>query len=126
MNDDWDAASGPIQLLAGRWTLAVMVQLTDGGRRYQDLHETLDGISNKVLTETLRRAERDGLVTRHLDKGRIETATLYELTDLGRSLDEPLAAVGEWATRNWRAVEAARRRWDQLRRPNSQVRHGTE
>jgi DNA-binding HxlR family transcriptional regulator len=126
MNDDWDAASGPIQLLAGRWTLAVMVQLTDGGRRYQDLHETLDGISNKVLTETLRRAERDGLVTRHLDEGRIETATLYELTDLGRSLDEPLAAVGEWATRNWRAVEAARRRWDQLRRPNSQVRHGTE
>ena len=126
MNDDWDAASGPIQLFAGRWTLAVMVQLTDGGRRYQDLHETLDGISNKVLTETLRRAERDGLVTRHLDEGRIETATLYELTDLGRSLDEPLAAVGEWATRNWRAVEAARRRWDQLRRPNSQVRHGTE
>jgi DNA-binding HxlR family transcriptional regulator len=126
MSDAWEAASGPIQLLAGRWTLAVMAQLTDGGRRYQDLHETLDGISYKVLTETLRRAERDGLVTRHLDEGRIETATLYELTDLGRSLDEPLAAVGEWAARNWQDVEAARRRWDQLRRSNGQVRHGTE
>jgi DNA-binding HxlR family transcriptional regulator len=48
-----------------------------------------------VLTETLRRAERDGLVTRHLDPGRIETATVYELTDLGRSLDAPLVSIAE-------------------------------
>jgi len=46
------------------------------GRRYQDLYGALDGISHKVLTETLRRAERDGLVGRHLDEDRIETATL--------------------------------------------------
>jgi DNA-binding PadR family transcriptional regulator len=43
----------------------------------------VDGISYKVLTDTLRRAERDGLITRHLDPGRVETATLYKLTDLG-------------------------------------------
>ena len=48
--------------------------------------------------------------------GRIETATLYELTDLGRSLDVPLAAMTEWADRTWQAVEAARHRWDRLRR----------
>jgi DNA-binding HxlR family transcriptional regulator len=50
------------------------------GRRYQDLHDVLDGISHKVRTETLRRSERDGLITRQLDPGRVETATLYELT----------------------------------------------
>ena len=56
--------------------------------------------SYEVLTETLCRAERDGLVVRHLDGERIETATLYELTDLGRSLDAPLAAIAEWSDRN--------------------------
>jgi DNA-binding HxlR family transcriptional regulator len=104
------------RLLAGRWTLAVLGQLVDGGRRYQDLYDALDGISYKMLTDTLRRAERDGLIVRHLDGGRIETATLYELTDLGGSLDVPLAAMTEWADANWQTVEAARRHWGRLRR----------
>ena len=94
----------------------MLEQLGDSGRRYQYLHDALDGVSYKVLTETLRRAERDGLITRHLDLGRVETATLYELTDLGRSLNAPLAAFAEWVDVNWASVEAARRRWDQLRR----------
>lgn len=94
----------------------VLAQLANGGHRYQDLFDALDGISYKVLTETLRRAERDGLIARHLDGERIETATLYELTDLGRSLNAPLAAMAEWAERNWQAVEASRSHWDQLRR----------
>lgn len=105
-----------IHLLAGRWTLAVLTQLGQKGRRYQELHDALDGITHKVLTDTLRRAERDGLIARHLDPARVETATLYELTDLGRSLEVPLAALDEWVDPNWRSVEAARRRWDQLRR----------
>ena len=65
----------------------------------------------RVLTDTLRRAERDGLVSRRLDSGRTDTATLYELTDLGRSLDEPLGALGRWAETHWHLVEAARRTW---------------
>ncbi len=72
----------------------------------------MDGISHKVLTETLRRAESDGLISRTLDPERVETATLYELTDLGRSLVEPLAALGQWVDANWHLVDAARRRWD--------------
>jgi DNA-binding HxlR family transcriptional regulator len=103
------------RLLAGRWTLAVLRQLVNCGRRYQDLQDALDGISYKMLTDTLRRAERDGLIVRHLDGGRIETATLYELTDLGRSLDVPLAAMTEWADANWLTVEEARRHWGRLR-----------
>ena len=53
-----------VHLLAGRWALAVLAELEKSGRRYQDLHDALDGISYKVLTETLRRAERDGLISR--------------------------------------------------------------
>jgi DNA-binding HxlR family transcriptional regulator len=64
-----------------------------------------------VLTETLRRAERDGLIRRHLDSGRMDTANLYELTDLGRSLEEPLAGLGRWVDANWDQVEAAQGRW---------------
>jgi DNA-binding HxlR family transcriptional regulator len=76
----WRRADPLVRLLAGRWTLAVLAELLEGGRRYQDLHDALDGLSYKVLTETLRRAERDGLIARHLDGERIEIATLYELT----------------------------------------------
>jgi len=65
-------------------------ELLEQGHRYQDLHDSGEGIAHKVLTETLRKAERDGLVTRHLDAEHIDTATLYQLTDLGRSLDVPL------------------------------------
>jgi DNA-binding HxlR family transcriptional regulator len=101
-----------IELLEGRWTLAVLAELQDGGRRYQELDDALDGVSHKVLTDTLRRAERDGLVVRHLDPARVDTATLYQLTDLGRSLDEPLTALERWGDTTWPHVEAARQRWE--------------
>jgi DNA-binding HxlR family transcriptional regulator len=116
MANQWQSSQRIIGVVGSRWTLAVLAELPDRGRRYQELHDALDGISYKMLTETLRRAERDGLVTRRLDPGRVETATLYELTDLGRTLDAPLAAMAEWADANWRSVEAARRHWNLLRR----------
>lgn len=93
---EWRHAAPFVRLLDGRWTLALLSELSEGGRRYQDLNDALDGVSHKVLTDTLRRAERDGLVARHLDPSHVETATLYELTDLGRSLEEPLRVVEQW------------------------------
>lgn len=108
----WQTPGQLVHLLAGRWTLAILAELAGGGRRYQDLHDRIDGIAHKVLTDTLRKAESDGLITRHLDAEHIETATLYELTDLGRSLDAPLAAFDRWVEANWERVEAARRDWD--------------
>jgi DNA-binding HxlR family transcriptional regulator len=104
----------------------VVDELVDGGRRYQDLHDGIDGVAHKVLTETLRRAERDGLITRHLDPKRIETATLYQLTDLGRSLGDPLAAFECWVEANWERVETARRHWDRRSgRPRPRLIFGT-
>jgi DNA-binding HxlR family transcriptional regulator len=102
-----------VRLIMGRWTLKVLAELSAGGRRYQDLYAALGGVSHKVLTDTLRGAERDGLVMRHVDAGRVETATLYRLTDLGRSLDEPLAALDAWTASHWHQVEAARQYWNE-------------
>ena len=111
MTVEWRQPSAFIGLIGGRWTLMLLAELAAGGGRYQDLHDRLNGISHKVLTDTLRRAERDGLIRRHLDSGRTDTANLYELTDLGRSLEEPLAALGRWVDANWDQVEAAQRSW---------------
>ena len=111
MTIEWRRPYALVRLIGGRWTLGVLGELAAGGLRFQDLHDVLDGVSHKVLTDTLRRAECDGLIRRHLDSGRMGTATLYELTDLGRSLDEPLAALGRWADANWELVEAAQRDW---------------
>jgi len=110
-NGLWERSQYLIGIIDGRWTLAVLAELRHGGRRYQELDDALDGVSHKVLTDTLRRAERDGLVVRHLDSSRVDTATLYQLTDLGRSLDQPIIALEQWNIRNWSNVEAARRRW---------------
>ena len=106
----WLTSRRVIGLVDGRWTLAVLGELAGGGRRYLELDDAIDGVSHKVLTETLRRAESDGLVARQIDPSRLDTATLYRLTELGRSLEEPLAVLEQWAKVNWHEVEV-RRRW---------------
>jgi DNA-binding HxlR family transcriptional regulator len=113
--EKWASANLLVRALAGRWTLCILSQLSEGGRRYRDLHDSLDGISHKVLTDTLRRAERDGLVKRHVDTDRVETATLYQLTDLARTLKDPVESLARWIDVNWKTVDAARDEWD-LRR----------
>jgi DNA-binding HxlR family transcriptional regulator len=94
----------------------VVAQLNEGGRRYQEIYDGLDGISYKVLTETLRRAERDGLLARHLAPDRVDTATLYELTEIGRSAIVAMNALAEWVDQHWSGVEACRQHWDTTRR----------
>ena len=97
----WQRSEPLVRLLAGRWTLAVLAQRVVGERRYQELPDPLDGISYKVLTDTLRRCERDGLASRRLDPGRVETATLYQHTDLAHSLEPPINALQAWLDPSW-------------------------
>jgi DNA-binding HxlR family transcriptional regulator len=115
MGNRWEPSQRVISLIDGRWILPIVAELLDGGLRYQELDDALEGVSHKVLTDTLRRAERDGFVVRHLDPGRVDTATLYQLTDLGRSLEVPLRALEQWSGTNWLHVEAARKRWGSRR-----------
>jgi len=82
--------------IGARWTIFVVVALADGPRRFTAIKTHIEGITPKVLTETLRALESDGLVRRD-DFGGNPPHVEYSLTQLGRSLLVPLAAVREWA-----------------------------
>ncbi|TDD28266.1 transcriptional regulator [Kribbella turkmenica] len=79
--------------IANKWTAMVVIVLSDGRRRFGDLRAEVEGISGKVLTETLRDLERDGLVERHV-YAEMPPRVEYELTALGRTLHVPLQALG--------------------------------
>ena len=96
-------------LLANTWNAVVVYALRHGPRRPVELRRAIGGIRPKVLTETLRRLERDALVTRRVyaeAPPRVE----YELTDLGRSLLVPIYALGRWAEQHGEAVLEAQDR----------------
>jgi len=98
-----------LQQIGARWTVFVVNALDDGPRRFGELKGHIRGITPKVLTETLRSLEADGLVSRHeYDENppRVE----YALTPLGRSLLVPLRALRRWAEEHVPDIEAARAR----------------
>jgi DNA-binding HxlR family transcriptional regulator len=97
--------------IAEKWTGLVVLSLGDGTLRFGELRERIGGVAPKVLTQTLRALERDGLLTRKV-YAEVPPRVEYTLTDLGRSLQEPLATVQEWAERNVSRVLAARERAD--------------
>ncbi|MFD5338095.1 winged helix-turn-helix transcriptional regulator [Streptomyces hawaiiensis] len=97
--------------IANKWTAMVVIALSAGRMRFRDLRATVDGISAKVLTETLRDLERDGIVTRHV-YAEVPPRVEYELTTLGRTLHAPLQALGHWAEEHIAEVVAARENYD--------------
>jgi DNA-binding HxlR family transcriptional regulator len=97
--------------IADKWTALLVGALADGSRRFSELRADVGGISEKMLTQTLRSMERDGLVTRRTS-GTVPPRVDYTLTELGLSLEEPLAAVRAWAERHINEVESARAAYD--------------
>ena len=97
--------------MGDKWAVLVIMFLSKGPRRFNELKRVIGGISQRMLTLTLRELEREGLVTRTLFPT-IPPRVDYELTDLGRSLQEPVMALGCWAIRNQPALEEARNRFD--------------
>ena len=93
--------------IGDRWTVLLIITLTDGPRRFSELLRTVDGISQKMLTQTLRSLEADGLVLRTVHP-EIPPRVEYELTELGRSLLEPLGALIDWALTHMGEVQASR------------------
>ncbi|MEU8383747.1 helix-turn-helix domain-containing protein [Streptosporangium sp. NPDC048865] len=100
--------------IANKWTAMVVIVLAGGRRRFGDLRAAVDGISGKVLTDTLRDLERDGLVARHV-YAEMPPRVEYELTSLGHTLREPLQALGRWAEEHIEEVLAARETYDTRR-----------
>ncbi|GAA0864743.1 helix-turn-helix domain-containing protein [Sphingopyxis soli] len=98
--------------VADKWTLLVLEELEDNGvLRFTELARMVPGISQKMLTQTLRAMERDGLVERTVHPV-IPPKVEYRLTDLGHSLGEAFCGVWHWAGDNLDRVEAARKAFD--------------
>lgn len=97
--------------IANKWTTMIVIVLGDGPRRFSDLRGAVDGISGKVLTETLRVLERDGVLDRQV-YAEMPPRVEYELTALGRTLYEPLRALGTWAESHIEEVLVARDEFD--------------
>lgn len=94
-----------------KWTILVIRLLSERRQRFSELHRGIGGISQRMLTQTLRGLERDGLVERTVYPT-IPPRVEYELTERGRTLQEPLRAVAEWALLHQEGIEDARRRFD--------------
>lgn len=97
--------------LASKWAVLVIDALHDGTMRFSELRRRLDGVSQKMLTETLRSLERDGFVTRKVYAS-VPPKVEYTLTPLGASLHEPVSALRHWSERHINEVERAQARHD--------------
>ena len=97
--------------IGDKWTVLVVGSLSQGPLRYNEIRRMVDGISQRMLTLTLKGLERDGLVTRTLFPS-VPPRVDYELTELGRTLREPLEVLFQWATENRGAMLAARERYE--------------
>ncbi|KZE92156.1 putative HTH-type transcriptional regulator YybR [Agromyces sp. NDB4Y10] len=94
-----------------KWSISVLMLLCDSPQRFSRLKRSLGGITQKSLTLTLRRLERNGMVERIVISSS-PVAVEYRITELGRSIESPLVAMSEWAVANLTAVDQARARYD--------------
>ncbi|MFD0994410.1 DNA-binding HxlR family transcriptional regulator [Pseudoclavibacter chungangensis] len=113
--DPYDQDCPSRQLLdriGDRWTVLVVLALADGPRRFSELRRSVGGVSQKMLTQTLRALERDGLVRRTVF-AQVPPRVDYTLTDTGTSLLEPLRGLLDWSSAHMDDVLASRARHDE-------------
>ncbi len=118
--DDWqasgfDAVACPIRNVLDRigdkWTTLTLIALAATPRRFSELHRIMPDISKRMLTQTLRGLERDGLATRHVFPTKPPSVE-YRLSPLGRSVLAPLSGLVEWAEHNYPSIRQARAAFD--------------
>ncbi|HWT61715.1 MAG TPA: helix-turn-helix domain-containing protein [Ochrobactrum sp.] len=105
------AVTDILSRVGDKWTVLVVSYLGNRPMRFNEIRRTVDGISQKMLTTTLRNLERDGFVSRTVFPT-IPPKVEYELTELGRDLLKPVRALGEWAIANEAQVMMARANYD--------------
>jgi len=111
-HEECRAAVDVLARVGDKWTARVVGRLGGGPMRFNELRRSIPGISQRMLTLTLRALERDGIVVRTVFDT-VPPAVEYALTDLGRSLAEPVDRLGSWAIANRGRIAAARRRYDE-------------
>ncbi|WP_417366412.1 winged helix-turn-helix transcriptional regulator [Glutamicibacter arilaitensis] len=103
-----------MQRLGDKWTPLVLLALAGGAQRFSALRQGIGAVTPKVLTNTLRNLERDGLVQRTV-YAQVPVRVDYELTDLGRGILEPMEILRLWSEEHVPKVLAARERFDARR-----------
>jgi DNA-binding HxlR family transcriptional regulator len=111
LSEKCQAVSEVLARVGDKWTVLVVFTLGRGPLRFNELKRSIDGISQRMLTLTLRALERDGLVTRTVFPS-IPPRVEYELTQLGRSLLSPVSALAGWAVEHRGAIDGARKTFD--------------
>src|SRR6516165_8776304 len=97
--------------IGDKWSILMIMTLASRSQRFSELHRAVRDISKRMLTQTLRDLERDGLITRHVFPTKPPSVE-YRLAPLGQSLLEPMANLIEWADRRYSDIHAARARFD--------------
>jgi DNA-binding HxlR family transcriptional regulator len=108
-----------LELIAGKWTMLVLVALEDGRpMRFAELRRRLDGVTSKVLTQTLRALEREGLLIRRVYPT-VPPCVEYRLTKLGEEVGGLVQSITDWSQANIAAIQIAREEFDErtTRRP---------
>jgi DNA-binding HxlR family transcriptional regulator len=111
-SEDCRAVSAVLVRVGDKLSVLVVALLGDGPRRFNEIKRLVGGISQRMLTLTLRGLERDGLVTRTVTASAPPRVD-YALTELGRSLWQPVRLLSEWAREHRTDIEAARQNFDQ-------------
>jgi DNA-binding HxlR family transcriptional regulator len=108
---DCRAVSEVLARVGDKWSVLVVTRLGGGPLRFNELRRSIGGISQRMLTLTLRGLERDGLITRTVF-ATVPPRVEYALTALGRDLLQPVSALGDWALRNQGKIARARDAFD--------------
>ncbi|MWC28753.1 winged helix-turn-helix transcriptional regulator [Paenibacillus sp. MMS18-CY102] len=101
-----------LEVISNKWTVLVFYELETGAKRYHYLKKQVEGVTQKMLTQTLRQLERDGLVHREVYPT-VPPSVEYSLTPLGESLIEPMRMLHKWTESHYGSVLAARELYDQ-------------
>ena len=101
-----------LDCLADKWALLILDRLQGGPVRFNHIRRDIKGISQKVLSQTLRRLERNGLISRTIFPT-VPVTVEYALTPLGRTLTDTVSALTHWAEKNMGAIFAAQRAYDE-------------
>lgn len=101
-----------IDRLADKWAVLVLVKLAPGTMRFNQLRREIEGISQKVLSQVLKKLERDGLISRQAFPT-VPVTVEYSITPLGQTLTSTVAALARWAEDNMKEILAAQQRYDQ-------------
>lgn len=111
VTDACPAISAILSRIGDKWSVLIVMGLSSGPRRFNEMKREVGGISQRMLTLTLRGLERDGLVARKVFDT-VPPKVEYSLTELGRSLQGPVMALGEWAMANKVEIHASQQAFD--------------